>query len=73
MIIENDSWNLKKSCLIFAIMFDVVTADLQLMLTENALSVVLIIQINLIIINIIKISYLSDILNKSDKSYYILC
>ena len=73
MIVENDSWNLKKSCLAFATMFDVVTADLQLTLTENALSVVLIIQINLIIASIIKISYLSDILNKSDKSHYILC
>ena len=73
MIIENDSWNLKKLCLAFATMFDVVTVDLQLTFTENALSVILIIQINLVIASIIKVSYLSDILNKSDKSHYILC
>ena len=73
MIIKNDSWNLKKSYLVFAIIFDIVTADLQLIFTENTLSVILIIQINLIIISIIKVSYFSDILNKSDKSCYILC
>ena len=73
MIIENDSWNLKKLYLAFAMMFDVIIADFQLTFTENTLFIVLIIQINLIITSIIKVSYLSDILNKSDKFYYILC
>ena len=73
MIVENNSWNLKKLYLVFVIMFDVIITDFQLMLTENTLSVVLIIQINLVITNIIKVSYLSDILSKFDKFYYILC
>ncbi len=73
MVVENGSWNLEESCLAFATMFGVATAGLQLAPTENALSVVLTIQINLVIASIIKVSYLPDILGKSDKSRWILC